>query len=112
MATRMDLDPTHPVELRESIEFWRRRRASSRWWERGRRREAQAQLERCERELVLAERSRWGPLTPRRALALAGVRPAALRRRVRRVALTASALVLGAIAAGAAVVTEILRALL
>jgi hypothetical protein len=121
MATRMDLDrddedvlrelraPAHPSEVRESLAFWQERRRTTAWWRRRRRREAQAAIERCERELVAAERAHAGALTPARALALAGVRPAALRRRARRVLVVAGAAVTGGIAVGVAVLVEVLR---
>jgi hypothetical protein len=99
---------SHPDEVRESLAYWERRRREARWWQRGRRREAQRQVDRCERELVAAERAHRGPLTPRRAMALAGVRPSAVRRRAKQAAVVAGA---GTAAAGYAAF-ELLRAVL
>jgi hypothetical protein len=94
--------PPHPDEVRESLAFWRRRASATRWYRRGRRREALRAVDYWEAMLVRSERAHGGPLSVARLTALAGIRPARVRRFARRLAVAATALVSGAIVAGLA----------
>ena len=94
--------PPHPDEVRESLAFWRRRAGSASWYQRQRRREAREAIDYWEAVLVRSERSHAGRLSAARLSALAGLRPARVRRFARRAAVIATGMMAGAMFAAIA----------
>ena len=107
--------PPHPDEVRESLAFWRRRASTTPRYRRSHRREALRAVDYWESMLVRSERAHHAPLSVARLTALAGIRPARVRRFARRVAVASAAFVSTAIVAGVAggyVLIQLLAALL